>query len=256
MKEQVKSTTRLYVPHPSLGPGQELELSANQGNYLRNVLRLEQGAPVAVFNGVNGEWQSNIQLLSKKQVVLCITEMRRPQQDVPDIWLTFAPVKSGRIDFIVEKATELGVSKLIPVITQRTIVSRVNTERLQAHAIEAAEQCERLSVPDVTDPVKLPNLLGQWEQNRTLVYGDETGGGNPIMDALKEVSGVQWGFLTGPEGGFTLEELEMLRGFPAALGIGLGPRILRADTAAVAGLTCLLAMHGDWKNAPSFGRNG
>src|SRR5262245_54061695 len=178
------SSARLYVD-AALGRGTEVGLDADRAHYLRHVLRLDAGAVVALFNGRDGEWQARIADLGKKRALLTVESQSRPQEEGPDLWLLFALIKHGPIDFVVEKATELGVSRLQPVMTQHTAVTRVNIERLRANAIEAAQQCERLSVPDVRDAVTLDKLLGEWPGDRRLLLCAEAGSATPIADALQ-----------------------------------------------------------------------
>ncbi|MCH2546633.1 MAG: 16S rRNA (uracil(1498)-N(3))-methyltransferase [Alphaproteobacteria bacterium] len=244
---------RLFV-ESSLLAGATFALKDGQAHYLMNVMRLNAQEPVAVFNGRDGEWSAMLRPVSKKKADLQVMERLKPQVSAPDIWLAFAPIKHGRIDFLAEKATELGVSALQPVMTARTIVSRVNTERLYANAIEAAEQCERMDVPLVQPPVKLNQLLSQWPQERVLIYGDETGHGSSPQGLFAQLPTQvrQWAVLVGPEGGFTPQELEQLHTASFAHGISLGPRILRADTAALTALSCVMAWRGDWNNKPRF----
>lgn len=244
---------RLFV-EASLQPGASFALPDTQAHYLLNVMRMAAGGEVALFNGRDGEWRASIQPVSKKKADVLVGEQLKPQSPVPDVWFAFAPIKHGRIDFLAEKATELGAAELLPVMTARTIVSRVNTERLYANAVKAAEQCERLDVPPVCEPRSFAQLLADWPQERILLYGDETGHGLPPQDifaALPQAT-AQWAVLVGPEGGFTPEELERLRAAPFAHGISLGPRVLRADTAGLAALTCVMAWRGDWHNRPRF----
>jgi 16S rRNA (uracil1498-N3)-methyltransferase len=244
------SATRLFT-EADLSAGVDAELSEAQAHYLRHVMRREEGAPLLLFNGRDGEWQASLSLRGKKGAVARIAERRRPQAAEPDVWLCFAPVKRARIDWIAEKATELGVAVLQPVITQHTAVERVNVERLRANAIEAAEQTERLSVPEVRAPVELARLLAEWPAGRRLLICDETGGGPPIAETLSQLDpaarAAPWGIVIGPEGGFSEGELTALRRMKDVLAIGLGPRILRADTAALAALACWQAVIGDWR---------
>jgi len=239
-------STRLYVEAP-LHAGGEVALDKEQSHYLGNVMRLKDGASVLLFNGEDGEWLATLEMVSKKKVVAKPTEQTKPQAETPDIWLAFAPIKHGRIDFLAQKATELGVSGLLPVRTKRTIVSRVKEERLLANAIEAAEQSERLDVPKVAEYQTLDELISRWDENRPLFFGDETmqaDSANSILKRFKRGSAL--GVLIGPEGGFAEEELAMLRALPYSHGITLGPRVLRADTAALAALTAIQLTIGDW----------
>ncbi|KZD01899.1 16S rRNA (uracil(1498)-N(3))-methyltransferase [Oceanibaculum pacificum] len=244
--------TRLHTGE-SLQPGQPVALPKEQAHYLRSVLRLTPGDKVALFNGRDGEWLAEIVELGKSAALLTLARQLRPQADEPDLWLVFAPVKHARIDFLAEKATELGVSALWPVFTQRTNVSRVNEDRLRANAIEAAEQSERLTVPMVMAATKLEAALASWPAGRRLIVCDETGGGIPVAQALSDnvVSGNA--VLIGPEGGFTETELDGLRKLPFVTAVSLGPRVLRADTAALAALACFQAVAGDWRQErPAF----
>jgi 16S rRNA (uracil1498-N3)-methyltransferase len=237
--------TRLFVQAP-LAAGAVVEASEGQAHYLNHVMRAKAGEPVALFNGSDGEWSAAVAYPSKRRVQLDVREKLRAQTVDPDVWLAFAPVK--RIEFLVEKATELGVAALHPVFTRRTTIGRVNLARLSAHAMEAAEQSDRLSVPPVANAVPFFDLLGNWPQDRKLYFLDETGGGAPISDVLKSDANVKrpCAFLTGPEGGFEQSELDALRRLPFATPVGLGPRILRAETAALAALACWQAFCGDW----------
>jgi 16S rRNA (uracil1498-N3)-methyltransferase len=229
---------RLYVSD-DLGAGAVIALPKTQAHYLQTVMRCKAGDAILLFNGRDGEWQAEITLLQKNGGEVQVTGQTRPQAAEPDLWLCFAPIKFGRIDYLVEKATELGVSQLYPVQTARTVVSRINGERLRAHAVEAAEQSERLSVPELMPYQKLTALLADWPKERLLFYGDETGGGKPLRTLLPQIQQTQYALLIGPEGGFAPEELALLKQCPFAQAISLGPRILRADTAALAGLAQL-----------------
>lgn len=241
---------RLFV-EANLSAGIEAALSEAQAHYLRHVMRREEGAGLLLFNGRDGEWRARLSLRGKKAAVAEIGERTREQAAEPDIWLCFAPVKRSRIDYIAEKATELGVAVLQPVITRHTNVDRVNVERLHANAVEAAEQTERLSVPEVRQPIDLMRLLADWPAERRLLICDETGGGLPIGDALggldAEARAAPWAIAIGPEGGFADSELAALRRMKGVMAVGLGPRILRADTAALAALACWQATVGDWR---------
>ena len=210
------------------------------GNYLAAVLRLGPGNKVKLFDDRTGEWLAEIVEAGKKRVTLRIGARLREREEVPDLWLLFAPVKRGRIDWLIEKATELGVKRLQPVLTRRTIVDRLNLERLRAHAVEAAEQCERTALPVLDDPRKLDALLKDWPADRALYFADEAGG-----EAFAPAAGPA-AILIGPEGGFTEEERAMIRALPRARPVSLGPRILRADTAALAAVSLWMGAAGDW----------
>lgn len=242
---------RLYVTG-DLGAGVSVGLAAAQAHYLNHVMRAKKGEAVAVFNGRDGEWRAVIEGFGKGWCSLAVEAQMRPQKAEPDLWLVFAPIKRARIDFIAEKATELGVAALWPVFTRHTAMTRVNVERLAANAVEAAEQTERLSVPEVMEPTTLDQALERWPAGRRLIFLDESGGGPPIAEALAAMPDGPAAILTGPEGGFTKWELDALRGLSFATGVGLGPRILRADTAALAGLACWQAWRGDWRESPAF----
>jgi 16S rRNA (uracil1498-N3)-methyltransferase len=237
--------TRLYVT-TDLAGGLSIGLEPSQAHYVKTVLRLEKGAALALFNGRDGEWLGRIDGVGKGWCSVTLYEQRRPQQAVPDFWLLFAPIKRGRIDFLVEKATELGVAALYPVLTQRTMVERVNLDRLRANAIEAAEQTERLSVPELAEPEPLLRLMARWPAQRRLLLCDESGAAPPIAETLRHAAAGPWAVLVGPEGGFAETELDALRKLPFVSPVGLGPRVLRADTAALAALAMLQAFIGDW----------
>jgi 16S rRNA (uracil1498-N3)-methyltransferase len=244
------SVSRLFV-ESDLAAGSEAPLDAAQVHYLRHVMRRADGAPLLLFNGRDGEWRAILEGHGKKAAVARVGERTREQVAEPDVWLCFAPVKRARIDYIAEKATELGAAVLQPVVTQHTNVERVNVERLRANAIEAAEQTERLTVPEVRPPVDLARLLGDWPAGRRLLMCDETGGGPPIAQVLSGLDAgaraAPWAIVVGPEGGFAPAELAALRHIKDVTAVGLGPRILRADTAALAALACWQALVGDWQ---------
>jgi 16S rRNA (uracil1498-N3)-methyltransferase len=240
----MKTTPRIHLDAP-LGAGAEIELPREQAHYLTGVLRLVSGDPVSVFNTRDGEFLAYLATVSKKHVSLRCERRVADVSPPPDIDYIFAPLKHARLDYVVQKATELGARRLRPVITQRTIAERVNLERMTANVIEAAEQCNLVFVPEVHEPVKLPKLLQEWEEGRALIYCDETATiANPI-EALKNLKAPA-AVLIGPEGGFTVEEKALLKSLPFVTAISLGPRIMRADTAAVAALTLVQACLGDW----------
>jgi 16S rRNA (uracil1498-N3)-methyltransferase len=242
--------TRLFVDH-DLAAGAAVGLAPSQAHYLHNVLRLGGGDPVHLFNGRDGEWRGSIDALGRGWCSVAVAGRVRAQEPEPDLWLVFAPVKRARIDFVAAKATELGASALVPAFTENTAVGRVNAERLRANAVEAAEQCGRLTVPAVHEPAALEALLRGWPAERRLIVCDETGAGAPILDVLREKAPGEgaspWAILIGPEGGFSRAELDLLAETTIVTRVGLGPRILRADTAAVAALTCWQAVLGDWR---------
>ncbi len=246
MKDGIE--TRLHVTG-DLAADASVELEAGQAHYLRSVLRLAPGEAVALFNGRDGEWLARIAAIAKNRAVLTVERQTRPQRPEPDLWLAFAPIKRARIDFTAQKATELGASLLWPVMTRRTMVDRVNTERLLANAVEAAEQSDRLTVPAVREPVSLERMIADWPADRPLILCDESGAGQGIAAALVAAGPAireRAGFVIGPEGGFADEELDRLRKLPFVTAVGLGPRLLRADTAALAALAVWQAVAGDW----------
>ncbi|AOH84142.1 16S rRNA methyltransferase [Sphingomonas panacis] len=237
-----QSTPRLFVEQP-LGPGQ-IRIEGAQAHYLVSVMRTKIGDPVKLFDGVSGEWLGVASMVGKRDLLLDVGEQLREREHVPDLWLCAAPLKKGRIDWLVEKACELGVARLVPTLTRRTVVDRLNLERLRAHMIEAAEQCGRTAVPDLAEPVKLTALLREWPADRTLFFADEAGG-VPALAAMRD-GGAAAAILIGPEGGFDDAERAAIRALPQAIGISLGPRILRADTAAAAAASLWMAARGDW----------
>jgi len=235
-----KSLPRLFV-RARLGEGARVDLDFAQANYLGNVMRLREGAELLTFNGHSGEWLARIAEAGKKRMALVIERRIREAEKMPDVWLAFAPVKRAQTDWLVEKATELGVAKLLPVMTHRTIAERVKRERLESIAIEAAEQCGRTVIPEIDEPVSLREFLKT--NGRTLYFADE-GGGDPAASSFKPGPVT---ILTGPEGGFTDEERSAIRASSGAVAISLGPRILRAETAALAALASYMAVAGDWR---------
>jgi 16S rRNA (uracil1498-N3)-methyltransferase len=238
-----KSLPRLFVRSP-LSVGVSVELDAGQANYLGNVMRLAAGAELLIFDGSSGEWLARIAEAGKKRMTLMVERRTREPETIPDVWLAFAPVKRAQTDWLVEKATEIGAARLIPVITQRTIAERVKLERLQAIAIEAAEQCGRTRLPDIAEPLTLKQLLAERDAGRRLYFADESGG-EATASAFKSGAALM---LIGPEGGFTDDERNLVRAAPNSVPISLGPRILRAETAALAALAVFMATIGDWQN--------
>lgn len=245
----ISPKVRLFVAQP-LGGGGAVALDQAQAHYLLHVMRAGPGTMVALFNGRDGEWLARIDQVSKRGATLMVADQTRPQSAEPDLWLLFAPVKRARIDIIVEKAGELGVSELFPVFTRHTVMTRVNGERLSAIAIEASEQCERLSVPTVHEARSLEEMLAGWPAGRRLILLDEGGGGRPVAEAFADLGDGPAAILVGPEGGFAKSELDALRRLSFACPVDLGPRILRADTAVIAALSCFQAICGDWRVPP------
>jgi len=237
-----KSLPRLFV-RAALGEGATVELDAGPANYLGNVLRLGPGAELLIFDGVSGEWLARIAEAGKKRMMLIVERRTREPETIPDVWLAFAPVKRSQTDWLVEKATELGAARLLPVMTQRTVAERVRLERLEAIAIEAAEQCGRTRLPDIDEPIALKHLLRHRDPARTLYHADEAGG-EWAPDAFTPGPCI---ILTGPEGGFTDDERAAIRAAPNSLPVSLGPRILRAETATLVALSVFMAVAGDWK---------
>lgn len=235
---------RLFVPH-DLSAGASLDLDEGQSRYLAAVMRQGVGDAVTVFNGRDGEWRATVASVGKKAVRLTALSRTRAQTLGPDLDLVIALVKRARLETIAEKAAELGARRVRPVVTERTNADHTRVDRLQAIAVEAAEQTGRLDVPEVLEPVKLEKLLAQWDVSRQLLFCDEAGDAPPVLDAVK--SGGPWAILIGPEGGFSPKEREQLRALPYAVPAGLGPRILRADTAAISALTLWQAAAGDWR---------
>ena len=232
-----------------LAAGCEIELEPARAHYLRSVLRLGPGAAVAVFNAEDGEWLCRIAGIGKNGARLTAErQLRSPEPGgKPDLWLLFAPIKRARLDWLVEKATELGVAALLPVWTARTQVERVNLDRLRAHAVEAAEQSERLSVPDLRAPERLGRLLATWPGARRLVVCDESGAGEPISDAAARLPPGPVALLVGPEGGLDETELDAFGKLSFVTRVGLGPRVLRGETAALAAVAVFQAIAGDWR---------
>lgn len=235
------STPRLYIDMPLAADAVPM-IDGAAAHYLLNVMRLKVGAPILLFDNRSGEWLARVADVGKRSLTVHVEHQTRPIEQVPDLWLCFAPVKKARLDWIIEKATELGVARLQPVITERTIVERVKRERLEAQIVEACEQCGRTALPGLGEPVKLTQLLADWPADRALLFADEAGGVPLSAVAAPAPAAI----LTGPEGGFTARERDLLLANPAVRRIALGPRILRAETAAIAAIGLWMAQHGDW----------
>ncbi|MFP4326540.1 MAG: 16S rRNA (uracil(1498)-N(3))-methyltransferase [Paracoccaceae bacterium] len=248
------SLVRLCVDHP-LGAGQTVPLDRDQAHYLFGVMRLAEGAELLLFNGRDGEWAARVARADKRGGLLECESQTAPQGAPPDLWLLFAPVKKARTDFIVEKAVEMGAARLLPVQTDFTNAERVRQDRLQAHAREAAEQCGATWVPEVTGLARLDRVLAEWAEDRRLMFCDERlaaaapghSGPGQRLPARTDAASGPWAILIGPEGGFSETERARLSGLPFAHPVALGPRILRADTAAVAALALWQARLGDWR---------
>ena len=245
---------RLHVEQP-LAAGATISASERAHHYLRNVMRRSAGDPLVVFNGRDGEFEAEIARIDKRAAEIRVTRLRRTQDRVPDLLLCFAPLKKDAIDFLIEKGTELGAAAFQPVITRRTQASRLNLERLRANAIEAAEQTERLSVPEVRAPLTFEALLAGWPPARRMLLCAEAGPADAIADRFSALTGSvsptnTWAIFCGPEGGFHVSELDRLRDLPFVTPVGLGPRILRAETAALSALAVFQAILGDGKERP------
>lgn len=241
---------RLYVDAP-LQQEACVVLEPGQANYLRNVLRLSDGAEILVFNGRDGEWRASLSAASRKSATLTTKEMTRPQEARLDLHYLFAPLKHARLDYMVQKAVEMGAGRLRPVLTRRTQAERINIERMHANAIEAAEQCGILSIAEIAPPMRLDALLAGWDATRLLVFCDEDAPVQNPVAALRPLADAgefrKLAVLIGPEGGFERQERDALLALPQVLRLSLGPRILRADTAAVAALALVQASLGDWR---------
>jgi 16S rRNA (uracil1498-N3)-methyltransferase len=236
---------RLFV-EAELGDGASVVIEEGQAHYIVHVMRAKIGDRISLFNGRDGEWLAEVTQIAKRSCTVTCTVQTAAQSDVPDLWLVFAPVKKTPADYLTQKATELGVRALQPIMTRRTIVTRVNTERMHANAVEAAEQSERVTVPEIREAVALDKLLAAWPAERRIVFCDEAGDARPIREALADASDGPWAIFTGPEGGFDPAERALLRSQPHVTAVSLGPRILRADTAALAALAVWQALRGDW----------
>ncbi|PPR64381.1 MAG: Ribosomal RNA small subunit methyltransferase E [Alphaproteobacteria bacterium MarineAlpha4_Bin2] len=244
--------TRLYVEEDLKGAS-SVDLSRAQAHYLKHVLRMSTGDKVALFNGRDGEWICSVDTIGQGSISVKIEECFRGQADEPDLWLLFAPIKRTGLDFLVQKAVELGVSQFLPVKTERTEVRRLNLKRLRANVIEAAEQCERLTLPVFSGSLTLDDALSQFPSDRTLAVCTERGDVPAIDDVLRmpKAAALSWAILCGPEGGFTDRELDAFAKLPFIRLVSLGPRILRAETAALSAMTCWQAALGDWRRRPS-----
>lgn len=243
---RTRGMIRLFVTH-DLSAGAELALDEGQSRYLAAVMRAKAGDELRVFNGRDGEWRALVAAVGKRAVTLQVIDPARPQAPGPDLDLVVALVKRAPLETIVEKAAELGARRIRPVVTERTNADHTRVERLRAIATEASEQTGRLDVPEVTEPVKLERLLAEWEPGRRLLFCDEAGDARPVLEALEGAAG-PWAILIGPEGGFSPREREALRALPYAVPASLGPRILRADTAAISALALWQAAAGDWRS--------
>ncbi len=238
-----QSTPRLFV-EARLSDGLELRIDGVQAHYLLNVMRLKGGAPLKLCDDQTGEWLAEISVAAKRDLIVRVSGKLRERESVPDLWLLTAPIKKARLDMVVEKACELGVALYRPVITRRTIIERIKAERLRSIMMEAAEQCGRTALPIVEEAIKLETLLANWPSDRALFFADENGG-SPAYDAFHANPGPA-ALLIGPEGGFEDAERVAIRNCANAVAISLGPRILRAETAAIAGISLWMAQRGDW----------
>lgn len=239
-----KAKIRLYVAD-KLSESAELSLNEKQAHYLTNVMKLAIGETLLAFDNENGEFECEIVSAAKKSCVIKVCSQTKEFVKCPDIWILFAPVKKDQTDFIIQKATELGVSAILPVITARTIAEKVKKERFEAQSIEASEQCRRVDLPEISDALTLDKVLANWDKERTLYFMDETLQSQPAIKAFGSEQ-KKAAILVGPEGGFSEEELARLRGLPFAKGVTMGKRILRAETAVAAALACWQMIAGDW----------
>ncbi|WP_379921937.1 16S rRNA (uracil(1498)-N(3))-methyltransferase [Erythrobacter sp. R86502] len=238
-----KSAPRLFVTEP-LSQGAQVRIDGNTAHYLSRVMRVSPGDAVIVCDNVTGEWAARVSDVGKRDVVLELAEKLRDREAVPDLWLCPALLKKDRFDLILEKATELGAARIVPVITRRCVADKLNLDRARTITIEAAEQCARTALPELADPAKLDAVLRGWPADRAIFFADENGG-DPATAAFRGHSGPA-AILTGPEGGFDEAERAAIRSHPAARPISLGPRILRGETAAIAALAVWMASTGDW----------
>lgn len=262
MTSAFPTSQRLFV-EADLETGANVAVSPEQAHYLLHVLRMKQGEEIRLFNGRHGEWKAALGAETKKGLMIAVEKPLREQNEEPDLWLCCAPIKKARFDYMIEKATELGTAAIQPVLTSRAQVREVNAQRCRGIAIEAAEQSERLNIPDMREAVTLESFADAWRKNlitsdRRLIVCAEWGEATPVQEALAELARPRKGLpetrpsaaiVTGPEGGFTAEELDLLGKIPGAIFVRLGPRILRADTAALSALACWQATCGDWQSA-------
>jgi 16S rRNA (uracil1498-N3)-methyltransferase len=237
-----RSTPRLFV-EGEIVPG-SLRIDGPSAHYLISVMRTRPGDPVKLFDDISGEWLGVANTVNRRDLILDVAGHLRPREPVPDLWLCAAPLKKGRIDWMVEKTCELGVARFVPVVTRRSVVEKLKADRLRAHMIEAAEQCDRTAIPELAEPVKLDALLRDWPEGRTLFFADELGGA-PARETMVAHKGPA-AILIGPEGGFDDAERAAIKALPQAVGIGLGPRILRAETAGLAAISVWMSAAGDW----------
>ncbi len=244
---------RLFT-NENLSKGQIISLSRDQSHYLSSVMRQKTGYEISLFNGFNGQWSGQISLAARKQINITLTEQTRKQTPQPNATLCFALIKNTPLNNIVQKATELGVSTLQPIITDYTAISKINLDRLKANAIEASEQCGRLTVPEILPVIKLDELIKSATNERITLLCNESGQGEPAISALQKLESGAFSVIIGPEGGFSKREFELMQTSPYITSITMGPRILRADTAAIAALTCCMSILGDWDEFPNFNR--
>lgn len=241
-----KSAPRLFVAE-ALRIGTRVVIDGPQAHYLSRVMRVGPGDPVVLCDDITGEWAARVVEAGKRSVAVEAVEMLREREAVPDMWLCPALIKKDRFDLVLEKATELGVARVVPVVTRRCVADKLNPERARAIVTEAAEQCARTALPELAAPVKLAALLADWPTDRTLYFADENGG-IPLVEAIGIAASTSAGFLIGPEGGFDDQERAAIRALPQAVPVSLGPRILRAETAALAALAIWMAQAGDWRD--------
>ncbi len=238
-----QSATRLFVETP-LAQGIEVRVDGGQAHYLISVMRLKLDGAVRLFDDISGEWLAQASHIGKRDLILSVTDKLRERESVPDLWLAAAPIRKARYDWVAEKACELGVAHFVPVMMQRCVADKVKEDRLRTHMVEAAEQCGRTALPEVSAPMKLDRFLVDFPEGRTLFFADESGG-VAFADAVRNHPGPA-AILIGPEGGFADHERDMIRAHSAAVPVSLGPRILRADSAAIAAVSVWMSIAGDW----------